>query len=230
MRLHKTGHPIADTVSDLIGDLPDGDYIAAYGILRHRLFDSGNWFEFDKGFWNAAHYRGNYRLSNRRTQPHYHSDGPTKPHGLDLKPWQYNSGPALICPPTSHVCEFFGIDLTSWLLDAIRQAGNKYIMRNKGDSHIVDWAKISKVITFNSTIGIEALINGIPVISDPVHSTIGSYTVDIKSIDQLNRNELLSFMAAHQFKLSDKESICQLIKYYLYSSATIAGKQFVQMS
>lgn len=230
MRLHKTGHAIADTVSDLIGELPDGDYRICYGILRHNEFKDGNWFEIDKGFFGSGHYEGTYRISFRGTQPKYNPTGLRKAHGHALKPWQHNSGPALICPPTSHVCEFFGIDPTSWLLNAIRQINGPYIIRHKGDSQSVDWTKISQVITFNSTIGVEALINGIPVISDPIHSTIGSYTVDIKNLDQLNRDELLSFMAAHQFKLSDKESIWNLIAYYLSSSGTIAEKQFAQMS
>lgn len=231
MRLHKTGHPIADTVSDLIGELPDGDYRICYGILRHRLFDGpGHWLEMDKGFWGANHYTGMYRLSYQGTQPRYHVNGPRNPHGLTLEPWRHNSGPSLICPPTSHVCQFFNIDYSSWLMGAIKQANGPYIIRHKGDSNPVDWTIISQVITFNSTIGVEALIKGIPVISDPVHSTIGSYTVDIKSLDQLNRDELFSFMSGHQFKLSDKKSIECLIHHYLtYSSDTIAGKQSALM-
>lgn len=216
MRLHKTGHAIADTVSDLIGELPDGDYKAAYGILRHNLFQNGRrFFELDKGFWGARHYDGLYRISFGGTQAKYVHNGPKKPHGLTLQPWRNQSGSVLICPPTSHVCEFFRINLGEWLIDAIRRAGNSYTVRTKGDSQPVDWDSISKVITFNSTIAIEALTRGIPVISDPVHSTVGSYTSFINSVDNYSREELLCFCAGHMFTLSDKESIECLINHYL---------------
>lgn len=221
MRLHKTGHEIADTVSDLIGDLPDGDYRAAYGILRHRLFEdcTCKWFELDKGFWGSSHYDGNYRLSYKGTQPEYDPKAPHKEHGLSLETWRANKiGRVMICPPTESVRMFFNIDYAGWLWWAVPEAGkqgNFYFIRNKGDKEPINWDIISAVVTFNSTIGFEALRRGIPVISDPIHSTIGSYTSQINSIDGYDRDELFSFAAAHQFKLDDKESIKCLIEYYL---------------
>lgn len=226
MRLHKTGHPIADTVSDLIGELPDGDYRAAYGILRHNLFSGSTaWFEVDRGFWGAIHFSGLYRLSFRSTQPRYHENGPRKPHGLDLEPWRSQTGPALICPPTSHVSQFFAIDQTQWLMNAIRQANGPYIVRYKGSESPVEWDSISKVITFNSTIAIQALVKGIPVISDPIHSTVGSFTSEIKMFDKYNRNVLFEFISAHLFKLDDKRTIWNLIEYYLSTSDGTQEKQ-----
>lgn len=216
MRLHKTGHVIADTVSDLIGELPDGDYKAAYGILRHSIFHDRHWFEIDKGFWNSEHYTGNYRLSYRGTQPEFTRNAPQEPHGLTLEPWRDNDGPILICPPTDHVCRFFGVNLPTWIWNVVAQCdGLSYGIRYKGDPTPINWGAISKVITFNSTIGFEALRRGIPVESDPVHSTIGSYTSAINSIDKYDRSQLFRFCGAHQFKLGEKDKICRLIKYYL---------------
>lgn len=214
MKLHKTGHPIADTVSDLIGELPDGNYAAAYGILRHNVFDREHWFEIDKGLWGANHYDGNYRLSYRGTQPRYSPDGPHEPHGLELIPWHDSGDKVLICPPTAHVSEFFHINFTDWLMQAIRQADKPYIIRNKGAAEPIKWHEINTVITFNSTIGYEALRRGIKVISDPNHSTIGSYTRHIKSFTCYDRNPLLSFSQGHQFLLSNKDKICKLINHY----------------
>jgi len=215
MRLHKTGHAIADTVSDLIGDLPDGDYRAAYGILRHDQFENGKWFELDKGFWGGAHYAGNYRLSFVGTQPRYDPTGPREPHGLTLEPWRTQEGYTLICPPTDHVWRFFGINPDQWLWNACRQAGPNYSIRHKRNAPPVKWDEVSKVITFNSTIGVEALRRGIEVISDPVHSTIGSFTESVKTTCDYNRNILFMLMQAHQFKLGEKEKICRLIKHYM---------------
>lgn len=236
MRLHKTGHAIADTVSDLIGELPDGDYNIAYGILRHNHFSGGcrKWFELDRGMWGAGHYNGLYRLSFRGTQPRYNlqweSSGKQQcdyiPNAQLLEPWRKQDGPALICPPTQHVCEFFKIDYTAWLMNAIRQAGYNYIIRDKTATHAVNWPVISKVITFNSSIGIQALQRGIEVISSPDHSAIGSYTQYIgNNTFDYDRDVLLNFISAHQFKLHEKEKIECLINYYLSTSDGMLEKQ-----
>lgn len=229
MRLHKTGHEIADTVSDLIGELIDGNYKIAYGILRHNLFDElSNWFEIDKGFWGADHFCGRYRMSCKGTQPRYDSLFPhSEPHGLTLHPWRNDGTHTLICPPTQHVCEFFGIVYTDWLMAAIKKATGTIIMRGKGSDKPIEWESICQVITFNSTVGIEALCRGIPVISDPVHSSIGSYTKKILSIDGYDREPLFCWLAGHQFKLDEKEKINCLIRYYLTKSISggIAEKQ-----
>lgn len=237
MRLHKTGHIIADTVSDIIGELEDGDYNIVYGILRHNKFREGKrWFELDKGFWGASHYSGNYRISYKGTQPIYREDYPlSEPHGQTLEPWRNQEGYTLICPPTGHVCDFFKIDYSQWLMKAINLAASpspgycersknetlqplrqiNYIIRNKDDESPIEWDKISKVTTFNSTIGFEALRRGIPVISDPKHSTIGSYTSSINSYCDYDRDKLFSFCQAHQFRLSEKPKILSIIKHYL---------------
>lgn len=221
MRLHKTGHIVADTVSDLVAELPDGDYAIGYGILRGTdLFLRGfdRWFEMDKGFSDAFHYDGNYRLSYKGTQPLYSPDALHEANGLKLEPWITRKGYTLICPPTESVCEFFGIDYVSWLWGAFKQCASQPVLRPKGCEDPIDWDKVGRIITFNSTIGIEALRRGIPVISDPDHSTIGSYTKHINCVDNYDRSVILDFMQAHQFKLVDKGKIWGLIQHYLYRS------------
>ena len=214
MRLHKTGHAISDTVSDLIGEVPDGDYDIVYGILRHNLAESGRQTIFlDRGFWGADHYSGWYRLASGGTQPLYHDNGPSEPHGLELEPWIDRDGYILLCPPSEHVCKFFGINVFDWCYEANKMAKGSTYLRSKNTESPIDWHNIKQVITFNSTVGVEALRRGIPVISDPNHSTIGSY-VKQKGLD-IDRDELLGFMQAHQFKLSDREKIHCLINHYL---------------
>lgn len=230
MRLHKTGHEIADTVSDLIGELPDGDYNCAYGILRHDLFGGSKvWFEVDKGFFEAGHYDGNYRISFLGTQPVYSPAGPREKCLLDFAPWQVgNKGYTLILPPTEHVCQFFNINLAEWLSNALRQAGPSYRVRYKASTLPLDLNHVGKVITFNSTVGVEALRLGIPVISDPEHSTIGSYCKYIGGIDGYDRTEVFSFLSAHQFKLDEKGKIWGLINHYKSGLAGIVGNQSPQ--
>lgn len=228
MRLFKTGHPIADTVSDLIEELPDDlaeHYNIAYGILRHDLFNQGRpYICFDKGFWGAGHFDGNYRLSLNGTQPLWHENGPSEPHGLELEPWREKKwgGVVLVCPPTRHVMDFFGIKKWShmrYLQYVPKVSEDEWLLtqvREKGDPTPIDWDNIKAVITFNSTVGFEALRRGIPVISDPHHSTIGSYFMHRENrFELVNRDELFSFCSAHQFRLEQKEKICRLLRYYL---------------
>lgn len=213
MRVHKTRHPIADTISDAIGELPDGDYKIAYGILRHDLFRDGNWFEIDRGMWGANHYDGNYRLSFRGTQPKYNPRGPFEGHSLEFIPWREDNADreVIICPPTDYVCAFFGIVLNDWLDEAVSKAGSHYSIKFK-DGEQINWELVDRVITFNSSIGVEALRRGIHADSDPVHSTIGQWN---KSLDAGNRDKLFSFLQAHHFKLSEKEKLWEIIKYTL---------------
>lgn len=223
MRLYKTGHSIADTVSDLIGELPDGEYRIGYGILRGsevflRGSHSGSWFEIDKGFWSSGHYGGFYRLSYKGTQPVYSQSGPTESHGQTLDPWRDIGEWTMICPPTGHVCDFFSIDYSSWLFDALhtcKQFPETYMIRTKDAVNPIEWGNVRRVITFNSTIGFEALRRGIPVISDQEHSTIGSYTSSIGVTSNYDRDRLFSFCAGHQFKLDEKPKILSIIKHYL---------------
>lgn len=230
MRLHKTGHEIADTVSDLIGELPDDDYTIAYGILRHSVFnDNRRWFECDKGLYSAGHYTGNYRLSFRGTQPIYSGDNSlSEPHGQTLEPWRGSGEWTMICPPTGYVCDFFKIDYSSWLFETLklcREFPEPYMIRTKDADNPIDWPLVKRVVTFNSTVGFEALRRGIEVISDPIHSTIGSYTRYIGKTIDYDRDILFNFAEAHNFRLSEKDKICQLVQHYLSTSDGTQEKQ-----
>lgn len=216
MKLHKTGHVIADTVSDLIGDLPDYGVPIAYGILRHDEFSGGDYFEIDKGFYEAGHYDGNYRLSFNGTQPRYLLCGPHEDSDVELVDWRNGGGEYdLICPPTDAVCAFFGIDYANWLMGALSKVRGPSLIRYKGEDKPIEWRKVRRVITFNSTVGVKALMMGIPVISDPEHSTVGSYTQGVGNYIDFDRKPLFNFIKAHQFKLGEKRKICSLIEHYL---------------
>jgi hypothetical protein len=242
--LFETSHPISQTVCRTVADtcgfdlysydkhapnLTRYDAVMGYGILRgmKELYASHpHWFEIDKGLWDANHYDGQYRFSYRGTQPIYGASSPPQAdHGQILQPWR-DTGYTLICPPTDHVCEFFGID--GWTIFALANEYAECVLRHKGDDKPIEWDKIGKLVTFNSSLGFEALKRGIPVISDPTHSTIGSFQKN--AIDPMNRSELFSFCAAHMRKLGDKEGIHWLIDHYLATSAGIAGKPLRQTS
>jgi hypothetical protein len=210
------------------------DCVLAYGILRGTadvLRSHQHWFEIDKGLWGAGHYDGLYRLSYRATQPIY---GPVLGHdrpSSDMDGLGTKSGYTLICPPTEAVCKFFGIDGEKWENDRVDYYEHQWAhwnVRHKGNQSPIEWDKVGELVTFNSSLGFEALKRGIPVESNPTHSTIGSY---YKNALHPNLSELLSFAEHHHFKLGDKEGICRIINHYLSStSAMTPEKPLPQMS
>lgn len=206
-----TGHEIADTVARAVYDglqghevylCHTGDFNAAkpcdihigYGILRgmdevFRQCDRFGkpWLNIDRGYWKPSHYVGYYRVSLRGTQ---------QTLGLDKLDPDYErwdalklpiltrlhdiSKPILLCQPTEHVCSFFNIRPA----DLPRNPG--LIVRRKDAAEPLqkELDKCSMVRTFNSSVGWEALRQGIPVISDVNHSIIGAYQ---KQVDQMSR-------------------------------------------
>lgn len=212
------------------------DLHICYGILRgaadlFRACDRLNvpWFNVDRGFWGAGHFSGLYRINYRGTQSPYNAEL-QKPHTLSLQYPEVNTGDVvLIVPPSEYVKQFFGLNKYGWLVDAINKYGrtDRYIVRTKGDNKEIDWKKIKGVVTFNSTLGVEALKRGVPVISDTEHSMIGSYYKKVlveKGVDynfenvmSVSREELFRCMSAHQFTLEEirEGKAWELLQHYL---------------
>ena len=242
---------IADPVEWDDSLLRSYDAHIGYGILRNldKIFHDCErlgipYFNIDRGYFSPGHYEGCYRISYRGTQARWHEGIPRKPIDIKLEPWRVwdESKPILVCPPTRAVCEFFG--QRSWRgWDGLYLPDN-IIVRSKGDRSPIEWDKISAVITFNSSVGWQALQRGIPVLSDPVHSIVGSHyahygITDMQSLTEKlvkmpdTRMELFEVMAAHQFLLEDirQGKAWSLISHYLESSsATTVGKPWPPMS
>lgn len=232
----------------------DSAFGMGYGILRgmdeviRKYEEQGkSFFHIDRGYINPGHFDGNYRISHKGTQAIYDEDFPVKGrtvqpiHPEPFKPYD-KSKPVLICPPTEPVCQFFGIDKKTWELETTlelykRQQTAKW--REKGDSSPIPWDDISMVITFNSSVGWEAVRRGIPCLSDVNHSTVGSFygeTVTENLLEKfysLDRMKLFQFMQAHQFTLDEiaQGDANWLIDYYLQRSSlgTMHGKPSVPM-
>lgn len=232
--VYRTGHPIADTVADALDTLPRGDYAIGYGILRgmaEKLRSHEHWFNIDRGYFNPGHFDGYYRISYKGTQARFNDL--RKPWEGELKPWRFDySKPVLACPPTAAVNQFFG--LGEWK----PSLPDNHMIRRKGDAGQINWDDYSAVITFNSSVGWQALQRGIPCLSDPAHSIIGShYRIDnlekLTSFLQVmpdSRRELFSCMNAHQFTLKEikQGKAWPLISRYL--SDTTIGKPLPAMS
>lgn len=222
MRIHKTGHEIADTVADAFNGY-EGDADLVYGILRHNVFQSSNsWFNVDRGYFNPGHFDGYYRISYKGTQAKWHDDIPKADVDIELEDWNEVDGVILVCPPTPEVANFFGITFSTFFRPI-----PEHKVRYKGDNNPIDWGNIKGVVTFNSSIGWQALQRGIPCISDTEHSIVGSYykhELGKKGLDYtfdnvklVDREPLFKAMQAHQFTLKEirEGKAWGLLKHYL---------------
>jgi hypothetical protein len=248
--VYETGHEIADTVAKALfnglggtlvkgsSPFPFADVHIGYGVLRGQadVFKKVyHWFELDKGYNNPGHYDGNYRISYRGTQARWHEGIPRGKWDGELEPMrEYDPHrPILFCPPTEAVERFF--KLQDWYLKNIPVGG--FIKREKGERRPLkeDLDRCRAVITFNSSVGWEALRRGIPCLSDVNHSLVGSFygETDLNKLIQKTheqpdrRRELFDIMAGHQFTLKEIQEgkAWPIINYYLAGSDSIAASQ-----
>lgn len=203
------------------------DLNIGYGILRNmdKVMQCGKPFiHLDRGYWKPGHYEGYYRISCMGTQqtdlthikPDYER---LEQLQLEIKPWRGfdNSKPVLVIPPTEHVIRFFGMSgINDWEINIpthqLRKIGDHHeldlVIREKGDPTPINFDDYNYVLTFNSSVGWQALAAGIPCVSDATHSIVGSYYQNIL-LDELNkkqqdtRRELFAIMASLQFTLQE---------------------------
>ncbi len=239
--------------ADITRGIEAHDVHIGYGILRgtgdiFRRCDSLNkpWFNLDRGYFGPGHYGGYYRISLCGTQqttgldklePDYESLDRLRIVFPD--PYRINSeAHTLIVPPTDYVRSFF--DLGRWEEYALDNFPNSKIrVRHKGGVRTLDddLTNCLRVVTFNSSIGWEALRRGIPVYSDSNHSIIGAYQKLRKTddrplhLDLKARRELFAIMSGLQMTLEEIRSgkICTLMEKLLSlfpsSLAGIPGNQ-----
>lgn len=216
---------------ELESAIAEAEIHICYGILRgadaiFRMAAATNkrWFNIDKGYWKPGHYNGYYRISLRGTQQTFGLDG-LKPHyerwdalGLEIMPAKEMHGNhTLMIPPTNYVCEWFDINSNNW----IAQTGHDECLANRNNysahaRHKDDESPLqnqldncSRVTTFNSSVGWEALRQGIPVVSDPTHSIVGAYQkmLDIDlSKDSNERRKFFAIQAGLQLRLDEIKS------------------------
>lgn len=206
--------------ADAINDIQAYDCHVAYGILRgtSEVFKQAQangkfWVNLDKGYFKPSHYDGYYRISLCGTQQTTGLDKLEPDYerwyrlGLDCMSRNMQGDNVLVCPPTDYVHDFFNLG-ERWTNNTEESYNGRAIVRNKGASIDLqeDLNKSRKVYTFNSSVGWEALRQGIPVISDPTHSIVGAYTKMLdRSIheDYEERRRLFGIMAGLQLTLDE---------------------------
>lgn len=232
----RSGHIIADTVAEAVYEglrsnrecelvqcvcsngtsEYEADVHIGYGILRgmgevfrRARTDGKPFFIIDRGYWKPNHYDGYYRISLNGTQQTFGFDKLEPDYerweklGIEIRQPEVHYGKTLYCPPTDYVKQFFG--LNGWEYPIGSVVREKGCLRELQDD--LDLCK--KVVTFNSSVGWEALRQGIPVVSDPQHSIVGSYQKWLdKNIhtDLDERRKFFAMMAGLQLSLEEIRS------------------------
>lgn len=249
----KTGHEIADTVAEAVyeglkrsgvdvsikstnslNDIQAYDCHLAYGILRgtsevfKQAQENGKlWFNIDKGYFKPSHYDGYYRVSLCGTQqttfnglePDYacldrlHVDIGSRKNNL--------LGQDLICPPTENVRQYFGLSDRDYVGHNMRTKNCTRPLQGDLDS-------CRRVVTFNSSVGWEALRQGIEVVSDPAHSIVGAYQKLIDKplhLDVNERRKFFAIQASLQLTLPEMRSghLWPLLQKLLGSTSDMMG-------
>lgn len=225
----KTGHEIADKIADALNEGlrehsavsgEEADAGIGYGILRgmadkFRSLDATGkpWFNVDRGYWKPGHYDGYYRISLNGTQQTTGLDKLEPDYdrwdalglSIETRPRHDPQGRILICPPTDAVTQFFQLQNIHIKPDP------KLIIRRKDsvESLQKDLDKCCMVRTFNSSVGWEALRQGIPVVSDKSHSFVGAYQNQVDKMSQLTidgRRRMFAVQSSLQLSLEEIKS------------------------
>lgn len=229
-----TKHEIAKTVADAVLEgfetikVPvdifldtdevfyDADVHIGYGILRGMdgIFREAQkrgqkFFLIDRGYWKPGHYDGYYRISLNGTQQTTGLDKLEPDYerwdklGLEILPAIERSGEILVCPQTEAVGKFTG----EWIKEGL-EFGQHPIVRLKGSQVSLqdDLDKCRKVVTFNSSVGWEALRQGIPCESDSCFSFVGAYKKYFDHgnfMDVDSRRRMMAVQASLQLTLDE---------------------------
>src|SRR3990167_3230049 len=197
---------------------------ALYGILRgtgeiirHCEWVGRDYYYIDHGYLKPGHYDGYYRVTKNARQADipdprefvYPADR-LKKVGVDVRPWKRTGRNVLVIPVTGAVGEFYGINPDQWLrvvTDEITSHTARPIeVKHKGIGAIDEAMKDTWcVVTHSSNSAVDALINGVPVITlgESACETMSWEFKDIEHPWWPERELWLQALAYSQFTLSE---------------------------
>lgn len=244
-----TGFPVRDT--ELLVDNLQHTPAISYGILRGTSAayataqNNGlDWYELDNGYFRRGHFDGYYRISrngltvsyDRKLADHLNFDR-WRSLGFVIRDWVENrDGHFLVCPPTDAIEQFYGLEAGQWEINTVRELskhGRMIKVRRKDAGQVPlsdDLRGCFCVVTFNSNVALDALLEGIPAVTSefhPVHSWNG---ISIDNINERNlyaadRLSLFKYLSHFQYRLEEleKPKAWQIIFKLLGSSVDIPG-------
>lgn len=207
-----------------IDQLLESDVQVIYGILRgaSEVFKLAQamgkpYVCIDRGYWKPGHYEGYYRISLNGTQQTTGLDKFEPDYerwdalGLEISDVRNNRiNWELIVPPTTYANDFFG--LSNWSKSVHVPMLRTMQWRTKQCDRPLqnDLDNCCSVTTFNSSVGWEALRQGIPVFSDENHSFVGAYKKQVDKMPHMmdieSRRRLFAVQCGLQLTLEEVKS------------------------
>ena len=194
-----------------------------YGILRGcseimciSKNNNRNYVNVDHGYFTDRNLNPYYRIT--KNSRYYSSklldlpDDRFKMHNLTIKEYKQPGNDIIILPPSSFWGQYSNIDYAAWpivVVDELKKLTDRnIIIKQKTDTKpLSEYLKSAYVVIHYSSIGaIEALLEGIPVITlGP--STLNQYSstvlTDIDNIKFFDREKLFYNLAYHQYNVQE---------------------------
>lgn len=156
-------------------DYSDCEIVCSFGNAPVTIQEHQTWLHLDGAYFGRPNY---IRLSKNAFYPWNYMNDIDRPAdrwaklNISIEPWQRTTrGDILICKISPRNAKFGGIDLEADVEDIVRiikrQTDNKIIIRDKDQKFKQSFSKALNtacaVVTWWSTTGVEAIIQGIPV-------------------------------------------------------------------
>lgn len=233
--IYQTNHPNSQVVCRAIEQGSGGRIVppvrlmdgpaAVYGILRgcDQIIKQCEWvrrdyYHVDHGYfrrgWNS--YSGYYRITRNGLQwspdSREYPDDRFKRFGVSLKPWRKSGRHVLVCPVSTAIAGFYGIDAHAWLqaiVQEIQDFTDRPVQIKPKDSELDLKTALNDawcLVTFNSNAAIEALIEGIPVFVTGPAAARCMGSPDLSLIDEPrygDRETMFSALAYQQWTLDE---------------------------
>lgn len=195
----------------------------SYGFLRgtDRIFkQSEEYWEIDRGYIGAGHFGGYYRITmNGLRVPYNPLLAAIMPLDrwrhlrVGIKPWQRDGEYVLVVPPSHAVMEYYGVgeDWAEKVSARLHEQRIRYRVRNKTGAQMPlrdDLAMARCVVTYNSNVAVDALLAGVPAVSESldISEWNGLGLDDVIAGRELcvgDRVELFNWLAWNQFTLDE---------------------------
>ena len=233
--IYATNHPNSQVVCRAIEQGSGGRIVppvrlmegpaAIYGILRgcDQIIKQCEWvrrdyYHIDHGYlrrgWNS--YSGYYRITRNGLQwsanGREYPDDRFKRFGISLKPWRKSGRHVLVCPISTAIGAFYGIDPQVWLQAIVEEIGahtDRPVTIKPKDSDLDLKTALNDawcLVTFNSNAAIEALIEGVPVFVTGPAAARAMGSPDLSKIDEPrygNREAIFAALAYQQWTLDE---------------------------
>lgn len=201
----------------------------SYGVLRgvgaiyRDCARAGvEWWNVDHGFFGRQEFGGYYRIGRNHLQPLFSRSvkglDPSRVAacGAFIAPWRSNeNGSVLLCPPTSAMAEFYGIDEHSWPDATVGRLPSgmrdRVIVRKKGEGGSLAGAlnHAGLAVVFNSNVAIDALRCGVPAIAEEgIVRSWNGLTPEMagEDLQSFDRRDLFLYASWCQFTLDEIRS------------------------